>query len=82
MLDGILDSTDFINFDDCVECVKHKQTKIKKFGAYRATNVLELIHTGICGPFLTPSWNGQQYLISFIDDYSRHAYISLIHEKS
>ena len=36
----------------------------------------------ICGPFPTESWNGQQYFISFIDDYSCYGYIYLIHEKS
>ena len=30
----------------------------------------------------TPSWNGQQYFITFIDDYSRYGYLYLIHEKS
>ncbi|RVW28694.1 Retrovirus-related Pol polyprotein from transposon TNT 1-94 [Vitis vinifera] len=45
-------------------------------------DVLELIHTNICGPFPTPSWNGQQYFITFIDDYSRYGYLYLIHEKS
>ena len=28
------------------------------------------------------SWNGQQYFITFIDDYSRYGYLFLIHEKS
>ena len=41
-----------------------------------------MIHTDICGPFPTASWNGQQYFISFIDDYSRYGYLYLIHEKS
>lgn len=81
MSDGISDSIDFRNFDVCVECIKGKQTKTRKYFAYRATNVLELIHIDICGPFRTPSWNGQQYSISFIDDYSRYACIFLIHEK-
>jgi len=79
---GILKSIDFTNFDVCVECIKGKQTKAKRLGAYRASDVLELIHTDICGPFPTPSWNGQQYFISFIDNYSRYAYLFLIHEKS
>jgi len=79
---GILESIDFTNFDVCVECIKGKQTKAKRLSAYRASDVLELIHTDICGPFPTPSWNGQQYFISFIDDYSRYAYLFLIHEKS
>ncbi|RDX64091.1 hypothetical protein CR513_57388, partial [Mucuna pruriens] len=54
----------------------------RKLGAKRAKNVLELIHTDIYGPFLTASWNGQQYFITFIDDYSRYDYLYLIHEKS
>ncbi|RVW42870.1 Retrovirus-related Pol polyprotein from transposon TNT 1-94 [Vitis vinifera] len=80
--DGILDSLDFSDFDICVECIKGKQTKTKKLGANRATDVLELIHTNICGPYPTASWNGQQYFITFIDDYSRYGYLFLIHEKS
>lgn len=82
MSDRILDSIDITNFDVCIECVKGKHIKINKFGAYRATNVLELIHTYICGPFSAPSWNGQQYFISLIDNYTIYAYIFLIHEKS
>ncbi|RDX91816.1 hypothetical protein CR513_26141, partial [Mucuna pruriens] len=42
----------------------------RKLGVERAKDVLELIHTDICSPFPTASWNGQQYFITFIDDYS------------
>ncbi|KAL1569026.1 hypothetical protein AAHA92_00559 [Salvia divinorum] len=80
--DGILNTLTFSDLDVCVQCIKGKQTKHKKLGANRATNVLELIHTDICGPFPSASWNGQQYFISFIDDYSRFGYLYLIHEKS
>ena len=79
---GTRDSVDFTDLNVCVECIKGKQTKQKKLSAYRATDVLELIHTNICGPFPTPSWNAQQYFVSFIDDHSRYAYLFLIHEKS
>ena len=80
--DGILDPLDLTDFQVCIECIKGKQTNTKKLGANRATDVLELIHTDICGPFPTASWNGQQYFITFIDDYSRYGYLYLIHEKS
>ncbi|KAL6311270.1 hypothetical protein AAG906_016241 [Vitis piasezkii] len=80
--DGILDPLDFSDFQVCIECIKGKQTNIKKKNANRCSDVLELIHTDICGPFPTPSWNGQQYFITFIDDYSRYGYLYLIHEKS
>ncbi|RVW94715.1 Retrovirus-related Pol polyprotein from transposon TNT 1-94 [Vitis vinifera] len=66
----------------CIYVGDGKQTKTKKLGANRATDVLELIHTDICGPYPTTSWNGQQYFITFIDDYSRYGYLFLIHEKS
>ena len=80
--DGILNPIDFTSIDNCVACIKGKQTKSKKSGAYRAVEALELVHTDICGPFPTPSWNGQEYFVSFIDDYSRYAYLFLIYEKS
>ncbi|KAK9734067.1 hypothetical protein RND81_04G112500 [Saponaria officinalis] len=79
---GILDSVDFTDFDVCVSYITGKQTKVKRLGANRATDVFELIHTDICGPFPTASWNGQRYVISFIDDYSHFGYLYLIHEKS
>ena len=66
----------------CIDCIKGKQTNIKKVGANKSSSFFELIHTGICGPFLRASWNGQQYFISFIDDYSCYGYLYLIHKKS
>ncbi|RDX91453.1 hypothetical protein CR513_26569, partial [Mucuna pruriens] len=54
----------------------------RKLDAKRAKDVLELKHIDICGPFPTTSWNGQQYFITFIDDYSRYSYLYLIHENS
>ncbi|KAL6322023.1 hypothetical protein AAG906_003165 [Vitis piasezkii] len=69
-------------FQICIECIKGKQTNMRKNDANRCSDVLELIHMNICGPFPTPSWNGQQYFITFIDDYSRYGYLYLIHEKS
>jgi len=39
------------------------------------------VHTDICCPFPTTSWNEQQYFITFIDYYSRYSYLYLIHEK-
>ena len=80
--EGILDALDFSDFDLCIHCIKGKQTNIRSFGANRASDVLELIHTDICGPFPTASWNGQTYFITFIDDFSRYGYLYLIHEKS
>ena len=48
---GILDSLEFTDFIICVECIKGKQIKNKRLGANRASKVLELIQTYICGSF-------------------------------
>jgi len=82
VLDEILNPLDLSDFEVCVECIKGKRINLRKLGAKRAKDVLELVHTDICGPFPTTSWNGQQYFITFIDDYSRYGYLYLIHEKS
>lgn len=79
----ILPQLDFGDLNVCIDCIKGKQTKrIVKKPATRSTQLLELIHTDICGPFDAPSWSGEKYFITFIDDYSRYGYTYLLHEKS
>ena len=69
VLEEILDPLDFSDFQVCIECIKGKQTNMRKNDADRYSDVLELIHTDICGLFPIASWNGQQYFFTFIDDY-------------
>jgi transposase InsO family protein len=77
----ILPTLDFSDFDNCIECVKGKFVKGNKRGVIQSGGLLEIIHTDICGHFPTPSLNGHKSFITFIDDYSRYAYIYLIYEK-
>jgi GAG-pre-integrase domain/Integrase core domain len=78
----ILPTLVFSDFDNCIEYVKGKFVKGNKIGAIRSGGLLEIIHTDICGHFPTLSLNGHKSFISFIDDYSRYAYVYLISEKS
>ena len=55
VLEEIIDPLDLSDFQVCIECIKGKQTNVKKKDVNRCDNVLELTHTDICGPFLTPS---------------------------
>ena len=66
-----------------MDCIKGKQTSstVKKAGT-RSTELLELIHTDICGPFDVPSFSGERYFITFIYDLSRYGYVYLLREKS
>jgi len=78
----ILPSLDFTNLSVCVDCIKGKQTKHTKNGATRSTQLLEIIHIDICGPFDASYFNKERYFITFIDDFSRYGYVYLLHEKS
>ncbi|RVW93925.1 Retrovirus-related Pol polyprotein from transposon TNT 1-94 [Vitis vinifera] len=80
--EGILQNLDFTDFHVCVDCIKGKQTKHTKKGATRSNELLEIIHTDICGPLSVPCFTGEKYFITFIDDLSRYGYVYLMHEKS
>jgi hypothetical protein len=80
--DGVLKALDFTNLGTCVDCIKGKQTTKTTKGAKRSYEILEIIHTDICGPFPTPCLNGQRYFISFIDDHTRSMYLYLLNDKA
>ena len=48
----------------------------------RASDLLELIHTDVCGPMSSTARGGFQYFITFTDDLSRYGYIYLMKHKS
>ena len=56
-------------------------TKIKKKGANRSLNVLEIIYTDVSGPY-SPTIYGNKHFLTFIDDFSRYGYVLLFKEKS
>ena len=73
---------DFSDADKCIDCIKGKYAKKIKKGAVRATGVLELIHTDICGPLNVKSMDGFDSFITFTDDFSQYGYIYPIRDRS
>ncbi|XP_059635271.1 uncharacterized protein LOC132277428 [Cornus florida] len=49
---------------------------------HRAKEVLESVHTDVCGPMNIKARGGYEYFITFTNDYSRYGYIYLMHRKS
>ena len=47
----------------------------------KAKDILEIIHTDVCGSFKTAGVNGERYFVSFIDDYSKIAKVYSIKSK-
>lgn len=68
----------------CTDCMVGKQSRnaIPKKSTWRAKEVLELVHSDICGPISPISSSGKRYIMSLIDDYSRKAWVYFLKEKS
>nr|GEV35530.1 retrotransposon protein, putative, Ty1-copia subclass [Tanacetum cinerariifolium] len=47
----------------------------------RATDLLGLIHTDVCGPLRHVSRKGASYFLTFTDDFSRYGYVYLLKHK-
>jgi hypothetical protein len=48
----------------------------------RASDLLGLVHTDVCGTMNSIARGGFQYFVTFIDDFSRYKYIYLMRLKS
>ena len=48
----------------------------------RAIELLELIHSDVCGLMSTHAIGGYSYFITFTDDFSRYGYVYLMKYKS
>ncbi|KAJ9567756.1 hypothetical protein OSB04_003722, partial [Centaurea solstitialis] len=49
---------------------------------FYSTNLLEIVHTDVCGPFSHEARGGYRYFITFTDDFSRYGYVYLMRHKS
>lgn len=67
----------------CVTCVKGKQTRLPfSDEGSRATTLLELVHSDVCGPIQVQSFGGHRYFVTFIDDYSRRVFVYVMKNKN
>ena len=80
---GFLESLDYESLDACEPCLMGKMTKTPFSGTMeRATDLLEIIHTDVCGPMSVEARGGYRYFLTFRDDLSRYGYIYLMKHKS
>ena len=75
--DGILEP-----LDACEPCLMGKMTKTPFSGIMeRATDLLEIINTNVCGLMSVDARGGYRYFLTFTDDLSRYGYIYLMKHK-
>ena len=82
LLDGIPSEIES-EYMRCKICIENKMNKLPfENNRYQAKQVLEIIHTDVCGTFQTTGPNGERYFVSFIDDYSKIAKVYPIKSKA
>ena len=78
-----LESLGYESFDACEPCLLGKMTKTPFFGTMeRDTDLLEIIHTDVCGPMSVDARGGSRYFLTFTNDLSRFEYIYLMKHKA
>ena len=77
-VEGLLKPSGLEPYGTCEACLLGKMTKSPfSKSAERVTELLELIHTDVCGPMTTTARGGYRYFITFTDDLSRYGYVYL-----
>ena len=80
---GILESPDYESLDACEPCLMGKMTETPFSGTMeRAIDLLEIIHTDVCGPMNIEARSRYHYFLTFTDDLSGYGYIYLMKQKS
>jgi len=70
---------------ECEKCAKAKMVKpasLPQDNKIRTKAVGELLHSDVCGPFSTQDTQGNKYIVTLIDDFSRFVMARAIRNKS
>jgi hypothetical protein len=69
--DGLLESLNYESFETCEPCLMGKMTRTPFSSTMeQAADLLEIIHTNVCGPMSVALCGKYHYFITFTDDLS------------
>ena len=81
--EGLLNVSDYESLLTCESCLLGKMNNSPFTGKSEcATELLNLVHTDVCGPMIISARDGYKYFITFTDDLSRFGYVFLMRHKS
>lgn len=68
--------------EPCIPCIEGKTCKspFKNKGT-RANEILQIVHSDICGPVEEPSFGGARFVLLFIDDFTRKTHVYFLKHK-
>ena len=76
-----LNSNAPLNFCEASIHGKQHRTPFPSWTSTLASEVLEIIHTDVCGPMSIPSIGNSRYFVTFIDDKTRKTFVYFIKKK-
>lgn len=56
--------------------------KSEKHNPTRASKLLQVVHTDLCGPMSTNSFGGARYFMAIVDDWSQYTVTYFLSSKS
>ena len=65
--------------EKCKVCAHTKITRTSFPKIEKTSSLLHLIHSGVCDMHSNPIKSGKNYLVTFIDDFSKYCYMYLLH---
>ncbi|KAF1325883.1 Integrase catalytic core protein, partial [Globisporangium splendens] len=79
-----IDITSVNKWELCGGCALGKQTRVsfQSTTPESAKNVLDVVHSDVCGPMQTATFNDKRCFVTFIDDKSRFCVVFLLRSKS
>ena len=67
----------------CEGCMKGRQSREQfPLAEHRGRDLLELVHSDVCGPITPSSIGGNRFYVTFVDDFSRKTWVYLLKHKS
>ncbi|KAG8480615.1 hypothetical protein CXB51_024767 [Gossypium anomalum] len=80
---GLLDGQGICKLNFCEHCVFGKQKRVRfTRGIHNMKETLEYIHSDLWGLSRVPSRGGANYMLTFIDDFSRKVWAFFLKQKS
>ena len=69
---------------NCAHCLAGKQRRVsfRSHPPHRKSELLELVHSDVCGPIKVRSHGGALYFVTFIDDCSRKLWVYTLKSKN
>ena len=84
MVEGLTIENSRVSIANCEGCCLGKQSRLPfpKKSSKKKDNVLDLVHSDVCGPLNIASVGGSLYFTTLIDDHSNFLWVYMLKQKS